>query len=278
MVTIDELKEKFGSAVNVAPYGECFVIPGSEFDPDWEVDLGDQGFRCHFGDLDGRPVTFVKLNRAVAEGKVVYVPPKPAVESKINSDKEVNKTLKVKSKAWGWSNLWTEEQNKVIADLWNSGKTLKEVGAEVSKKFPNHSKISTQKHVYDLQKKGVLKRRNKICSENRDKSVKNTSDTSAIKSEKSTPLETAQVAETVKDFDFKTDFAKELEALRKSYDLLNKAFVDLKTEFDKQSKFVIDFLYVPLQELKDSVENLNANLPRHKHAVSGEAMLPMEGS
>lgn len=39
-ITFEELAQRFPLR-NVAPYGACVVVPGAEFDPDWEVALGD---------------------------------------------------------------------------------------------------------------------------------------------------------------------------------------------------------------------------------------------
>ena len=97
MVSIVELTEKFGPTLNVPPFGECIVIQGPEFDPDWEAELGDLGFNCHFGSLDNHAVTFVQLKKSVAPGKVVYVPPpKPVVLPEVKSnEKEVKETEKI---------------------------------------------------------------------------------------------------------------------------------------------------------------------------------------
>jgi hypothetical protein len=84
-VTTEWLTEKFGPAVPVALFGECLVIPGSDFNPAWEVDLGDQGYRCHFGSYENRAVTFVPTKKAVAPGKVVYVPP-PKTDAEATTD------------------------------------------------------------------------------------------------------------------------------------------------------------------------------------------------
>ena len=75
-MNFDELKQKFGPPLDVKPYGLTIVVQGSEFNPDWEAELGDRGYACHFGKLDKHPVVFVPLKRTVAEGKAVYVPPK----------------------------------------------------------------------------------------------------------------------------------------------------------------------------------------------------------
>ena len=113
-VTINWLKETFGPSLNVAPYGECIVIQGDKFDPDWEAELADQSFKCHFGDLDGHAVTFVQLKRVAAEGKVVYVPPKkPAVIPEVHDNgevKETEKTVEVEKRKYALRGpAWTDE-------------------------------------------------------------------------------------------------------------------------------------------------------------------------
>lgn len=62
MVDIEELKKQWPT-MTVAPYGECVVVPGREFDPDWEVSLGDEGHKCFNIDLDHRQVTLVQLEK-----------------------------------------------------------------------------------------------------------------------------------------------------------------------------------------------------------------------
>jgi predicted RNA-binding Zn-ribbon protein involved in translation (DUF1610 family) len=59
MVTFEELVGKF-KLVNVTPYGACIIVPGEEFDHDWEAVLADQGCRFHFVELAGKAVTLVQ--------------------------------------------------------------------------------------------------------------------------------------------------------------------------------------------------------------------------
>jgi len=77
-ISLEELTEKFGPAAHVAPYGDCLIVDGKEFNPDWEAELADQGYRCYESSVSGRAVTLIKLARAVPPGKTVYVPPKAA--------------------------------------------------------------------------------------------------------------------------------------------------------------------------------------------------------
>lgn len=61
-VSVEELKAKY-AVLPVDDLGDCIVIPGEEFNPDWEVYLVDQGYNCINDTLDGHPVTFVQLEK-----------------------------------------------------------------------------------------------------------------------------------------------------------------------------------------------------------------------
>lgn len=79
MIRFEDLRQRFPLR-NIAPYGECVVIPGAEFDPDWEVYLAEEGCACVFTDLDKRPVTLV-WRKPMGEGvRDVYVPVREEVE------------------------------------------------------------------------------------------------------------------------------------------------------------------------------------------------------
>jgi hypothetical protein len=49
------------SIENHPPFGDCFVVPGKEFDPDWEDSLADDGHACHNVFLKEKPVTLVEV-------------------------------------------------------------------------------------------------------------------------------------------------------------------------------------------------------------------------
>ncbi len=120
MVLIDELTEKFGPALEVAPWGSCIVVQGTEFDPDWEAELADLGFNCHFGSLDNHAVSFVQLKKSVASGKVVYVPPKPE-----------DPVLAAAGRVY-----WSPEENAYLMELWKSDLTIDQISLSVAEKFP----------------------------------------------------------------------------------------------------------------------------------------------
>jgi hypothetical protein len=169
MTLLEVLQEKFGPSLQVAPWGDCLVIQGPEFNPDWEFELGDQGFRCHFGIQDDHPVTYVQFKKIVARGQTVYVNAKREVKS---VDPLVEKPVRV-------------DGDDVILDL-----------------------------------------------------------------------------------------VSRVQVLSEGYDSLNRAYVELKTDFERQMALI----HPMLVEINVVVGDLKADFPKHKHAVSGEAMLPLEVS
>jgi hypothetical protein len=165
MKSIEELKQDYGDTVTSMPLygGDCLVIPGTEFNPDWEAELGDQGFRCHFGSLNNRAVTFVQLKKAVAPGKVVYVPPKmpeSAVNAEVQSNMEVKETTKtviseekkedakstLKKSGSRGSNTVADEY---IVELWKGKKSYEEIKEAVKAKFAGE-KISVDYRIQML--------------------------------------------------------------------------------------------------------------------------------
>ena len=151
-VSIAELKEKFGPSHDVAPYGECIVVQGTEFNPDWEAELGDQGYKCHFGDLDGHAVTFVQLKKAVGEGKAVYVPAKmPEVDSGASNRDREN---------------WQPVEDAFLVSLWNQGLTIPEITKKVEEKYPSRKGNSANMRLKRLRLAGKIQPRQKRVSGN----------------------------------------------------------------------------------------------------------------
>jgi hypothetical protein len=166
MISIDELKQRFGPSLSVAPYGECIVIQGDKFNPDWEADLGDLGFACHNGDLDGHVVTFVQLKKAVAPGKVVYVPPKkPAVIPEVHSnDVKVKETEKVENEENKRVN-WQPEEDALLISLWNQGSSIPDIALKVEEKYPIQKGNSANMRLKRLRIVGQIQPRNKHVRE-----------------------------------------------------------------------------------------------------------------
>jgi hypothetical protein len=61
-ITIQKLIGMFPKQLHAVEHGDCIVIPGDRFDPDWEADLAEQGHGCFEVELDAKPVMLVALN------------------------------------------------------------------------------------------------------------------------------------------------------------------------------------------------------------------------
>lgn len=146
MVSVVELTEKFGPAVEVAPWGSCLVVQGTLFDPDWEVELADLGYRCHFGSLDNHAVTFVQLKC----GRPTTFDPAPAAAARVN---------------------WRPEEDAFLIELWNQGATISEITQKVGAKFPSRVGNAVKMRLDRLKVAGTISNRYKNDSSNEVKEV-----------------------------------------------------------------------------------------------------------
>lgn len=149
MVSFQELKEKY-PIHNIAPYGACIVVPGNEFDPDWEAELEEQGVKCFFTDLDKRPVTLVQLKRSTpwAE-KLVYGPPVAASPSKAKRGrpKDAGKTMR-----------WSQTDNESLLREWQRARgDVEEKAKALVKQFPGRTPKAIELHYRKLLRKGSRK-------------------------------------------------------------------------------------------------------------------------
>jgi hypothetical protein len=140
-VTIEDLKSKFGDVINVEPYGPCVIVPGDEFDPDWEADLADQGYMCREVLANKKPVTLVPLKKVSGEPEKSVPKPLP---KPVSSSKKISRD-------------WSPEEDKVLVEKWKEDKlTIREIQEQC---FPTRSKESVGMHVWDLQQKGIIQRK-----------------------------------------------------------------------------------------------------------------------
>jgi hypothetical protein len=137
-ITIEELKKRFRFQ-NVTPYGECVIVPGSEFDPDWEDELSSQGCELHFVEIAGKPVMLVQKGKDQEEEDneepVIKSPEKPPVEEPAKQ-----------------ATQWTEKDEKLLISLWN----IKVKVSAIRAKFPGRSERILRYHVRALQLQGKI--------------------------------------------------------------------------------------------------------------------------
>jgi len=126
MVTIEELKNKY-PVKDVAPYGSCIVVPGDEFDPDWEHYLAEQGFKCFLTDLEMKPVTLVRLKPAAS------IPTRKSGKTPLGYH-------------------WTPEEDQQLIQLAKQKLSFE----EISKQLPGRTAIAVKNRIGRLEKRGLL--------------------------------------------------------------------------------------------------------------------------
>ncbi len=262
MVSIEELKQKFVNEKNPIHKdwlkGESIVILGTDFNPDWESELAEQGYRIHNTSLNGKAVTLVYLKKAVPNGKSVYVPPKASViEVTEKTDPLDEPKAEKKSNSW---TAWAPEEDKLLIELRTRQPRLngEEVFAEFHKAFPNRPRMGTDKHISKLQKKGLITKNRRVPNK-------------AALSEPPTE-EPPQEPEPAGLIEVKPDLET-----KQQIDKLHKELEELKTELKKLNDFVLTWVYVPLNENTEAIKELKPALAKHKHLEkTGEAVLTME--
>ena len=51
----------FGPSVDIPGLGQCIIIMETQFNRNWEKTLYNQGYSCHFENLDDYPAVFVPV-------------------------------------------------------------------------------------------------------------------------------------------------------------------------------------------------------------------------
>lgn len=149
MVSFQELKEKY-PIHNIAPYGACIVVPGDEFDPDWEAELEEQGVKCFFTDLEKRPVTLVQLKRTPpeAEEKLVYGPSVALGpgKGKRGRPKDAGKVM-----------CWSQADNECLLREWPRARgAVEEKAKALATQFPGRTPKAIELHYRKLLRKGKI--------------------------------------------------------------------------------------------------------------------------
>jgi hypothetical protein len=139
MTLIEELKKQF-PIQKFSLHGECVVVPGTEFDPDWEDILFEQGYNSIDTDLDGKAVTLVRLTRKEKSGVKVVCEPKPLPSPKSTPLGRI---------------AWTKEEYQKLVELWNARKKVREIASN----FPDRTGHAVVMALARLKNSGSIKPR-----------------------------------------------------------------------------------------------------------------------
>jgi len=118
MKLVEKLKQRF--PVEDSEFGRCIVIPFDQFNPDWDLELLNDGYECQ------------------AKNNKVYV----VLDSEVSVE-----PLKINLKGKAWS----EQDDKYLVELLSRGLSHKEIASTLGRTIQ-----SVRARIQLLRKKGIL--------------------------------------------------------------------------------------------------------------------------
>ena len=148
MVSVEDLRTRF-PVQNVAPYGECIVVPGAVFDPDWEADFEEETEDTM---VNGEPVTLIILGTKTESASLK----EESGERLVYNPEEHNK-LEKSFAEFPWSD---EDESKLLRRMSELEGTVYERVTLLMPEFHGRSATSLRQKFYKLTGlKGSSKRK-----------------------------------------------------------------------------------------------------------------------
>lgn len=302
---LQRLIEQFPLAT-IEPYGSVIKIPGEAWEPDWEAELNAVNEVVEeYSELRGdgpEKVAFVLVTLTVGQttwaqqlkkgerSDIVYVPKADA--NVVIGGEKVEKPEIKRGSGCRRGPDWGLEQIALLSQLWEAKKSLpKEKRAAELAKMPEFTGRSAN---------GILQKAYWLTGKPKtSKEAKSTPKTDSPKwngefGEKcNLPIDCVDcdivecpgniVECPGRDSEVprrNENIEQKLKILSDAYDTLSKSYVELRTNFEKEKKGVENLFEAVgrATSLSGEIDDLNAKLAKHKHAVTGEVMLPMEAS
>lgn len=261
----------------IEPYGSVIKIPGTSWNPDWEADLSKVNDVIEeYSELQGdgsEKLAFVLVTLTVGQTawaqQIKKHEPKPGVVFAPTVEEQKRK------RRGGWSHRWTPEEDTIVIDSWNDGKNA----AEISSLLKGRSESSVFQELWRLRKDGKVGPRKYPKKGRKPKEAKSIPQ---MASAKNTDFESTTANQENK---IDKNLSKsQFDILSEAYDALSKSYIEQKERLDILVTAIED-LSAELDGVKAVNEayhkyaaNVRSDLVKHKHAVTGEAMLPMEDS
>jgi hypothetical protein len=165
-LNIEDLKKRF-PVQDVKPYGPCIIVPGTEFNPDWEGILDDKGYRCTNCDIGGKAVTLVCLKLEKGSTGEVYRPGPETKDPPASREKPSRKRRE---------NLWDPKDEERLLKRWNEVKGTKTQRSEqLAPEFPGRTPYGLYMKHWALVRPNKKKKRQEPMAKD-DKSPENTQD------------------------------------------------------------------------------------------------------
>jgi hypothetical protein len=180
IVTLSGLRAKGYLETSVAVHGgKCIVVPASDFEDEWTLDLAKNGHACIRDVLDDQRVVFVKVavdpvlmrkstRQFLPAGKVAYVPPAAAV-SPVQSKQVVpvkdaveevevqQEPVKSDGSKVGLGERFSVGEDALIVDLYSQGYGPNDIAKVFVSKNPGRSLGSVVSRYKRLRASGAIK-------------------------------------------------------------------------------------------------------------------------
>jgi len=169
-INVQKLRGMGFKVENIAPYGDCIIVPGKKFDPDWEDMLEGQGNPVVFTEICSQKVVLVrlmgqkvsqevegvKMARLEEVGVTSSTPSTPSTStvSTPQPPKRIPGFLKKNPER-----MWQDPDVERLTELWNHKPRL--TVADIAKRFNNRTGSAVTAKLKDLQDEGVIKHRNR---------------------------------------------------------------------------------------------------------------------
>jgi hypothetical protein len=112
MITVAVLRARGFSEREVKPFGKCIVVPGAEFDPDREAQLSEQGNRVFMTDVDGKPVSLVRV-------KPENVKPTPSISGAAETFTPRESSVASSDHTRAQVQPWSDQDDEQLIGLWS---------------------------------------------------------------------------------------------------------------------------------------------------------------
>ena len=254
MSLFETLKNKY-PIQQIALYGDCIIIPTAEFEKDWEKRLKEEGYMSHIVQIDYHSKWAVQLRKAEIYTKTPFPEPKPQPTPPTN----IKATKASKAD-------WTQEDKDRLMKRWVEVTPTTAMGKarELLKEFPGRSEQSLYLMYYGLTGGKATHQR------------------------KTTPKQPKPAATKAEPSRYPTKDGEEPSRLTLSDEMVNyiavkieRATQGLREEIYKIKEELSVLSVTKIGKIDERLENLEyleegtrAAFEDHKHALSGEAMLP----
>ncbi len=148
-IKITDLQDKFIER-NVPPYGRVLMVPGKDFDPDWEDALAEMGYGCVFTEIGQEKFTLVLLEKEEVPEEETAA--KPEVEREDSGQFAKHRGAPAGRKVNHWSHADEERLIKRVEEMPRTT-TFEDKCALLVQEFPGRTSTGLEKKYLKLKRR-----------------------------------------------------------------------------------------------------------------------------